>query len=106
VNKNAPTTLRFSTGKATYQLMSKWFSLPSDRTVSKCSSPSSCAPDDILWETLRQQKELFENTHVNTNLQNVDFRQMGFLGFDAIKLREGVEFDANTNRIVGFSNDF
>jgi hypothetical protein len=92
-----------------YAFLAKSFHLPSARTVSDYMSPGAHAPDGILYDVLKMQREEFEK-ELNDRKEPhpADFSEWlhcGSLCFDSKKGKEKVLMDQVTGEIIGFEQD-
>ena len=92
-----------------YAFLATTFHLPSARTVSDYLSPGAHAPDGILYDVLKMQREEFEKELKNREdppSENfAEWLHCGSLCFDSKKGKEKVLMDQVTGEIIGYEQD-
>ena len=78
--------LRLKLGNTRYDFLAKTHNLPSPSTVNTYSSPSSNAPDWILYDSLDLARNAF--IEKNTNLPETDWKRHGQLEWDSMATKE------------------
>ena len=83
--------------------LAKTHNLSSPSTVNTYSSPSSNAPDGILYDSLDLARNAF--IEKNGNLPETDWKRHGQLEWDSMATKEKLVFNFHSQRIVGFAAD-
>ena len=86
-----------------YEYIARTFNLPCGRTINNFSSPSTNSPDGILFDSLKAEKNRFDNKFPGCGEK--DWRRHGVLAWDSMSVKEGVVFNPHSMRIVGFASD-
>ena len=98
-------SLRNKLGKGPYDFLAQTVNFPSGRTLNDYMSPGRASQDGIIWETLDVFKQQFDNLHGGSAIPRDHWLRMGSLSFDTKSVKEKVETDPHTQRLVGFADD-
>ena len=95
--------LKLKMGHDKYEFLSRVFNMPCSRTLDSYSNIAVHAPDGVLFDSLHVNRENFETK--NPNLSIEDWKRHGSLAWDSMVVKEKLEYNTHSMRIVGFADD-
>ena len=81
-------SLRLKLGIEKYEYLTKTFYLPSGRTINYFSSPSTYAPNGILFDSLKTEKAGFD--YLFPDYSEKGWYRHGVLVWDSMLVKDGV----------------
>lgn len=77
--------------------------MPCSKTLYSYSNISVHAPDGVLFDSLHVNRKKFDTK--NPNLDANHWNRHGSLAFDSMVVKEKLEYNTHSMRIVGFADD-
>ena len=95
--------LKKKLGNGDYDFLARTYHMPSSRTIGRHSGADRMAKDGVMFETLRQQKEMFDRAHPAAG--PIDFVRHGSLTWDSTSVIDRVKHDSRSMMVTGFADE-